>query len=62
MVWLTLYLLGKYRVFHPVQPVGFSAAVLLSSPMAVAFFVAVSRVRDYKYAITFFIIFLICRN
>lgn len=49
MVWLSLYLLGKYRAFHPVQTVGFTGAVLLSSPIAVAFFVAVSRVRDYKH-------------
>jgi len=49
MIWLTLYLLGKYRAFHPVQTVGFTGSALLSSPIAVAFFVAVSRTRDYKH-------------
>jgi len=49
MVWLALYLLGKYRAFHPVQTIGFTGAVLLSSPIAVAFFVAVSRTRDYRH-------------
>jgi membrane-associated phospholipid phosphatase len=49
MVWLVMYLMGKYRVFHEQRTVGFGPAALISSPILVAMFVAISRTMDYHH-------------
>ena len=49
MMWLVLYLYGKYQVHHPEVTSGFGTSMAVSSPLAVAFFIAVSRTMDYHH-------------
>jgi len=49
MTFLVLYLCGKTNLFSEHRTTSFAKAVLVMSPMVLAFFVAVSRTMDYHH-------------
>lgn len=49
MLFLVLYLHGKFRVYSPEHSASFSKSILLASPLAIAFFIALSRTIDYHH-------------
>jgi len=49
MLFLVLYLHGKFRVYSEGHTSSFAQSVLLASPLSIAFFVAISRTIDYHH-------------
>jgi len=49
MLFLALYLHGKFRVYSHDHSASFSKSILLASPMAIAFFISLSRAIDYHH-------------
>jgi len=49
MLFLVLYLHGKFRIYSHDHSASFSKSILFASPLAVAFFIAMSRVIDYHH-------------
>jgi len=49
MTFLSLYLLGKFKLYHTDHTSSFAKSVLMVSPMTIAFFVALSRTIDYHH-------------
>jgi len=49
MLFLVLYLHGKFRIYSEENSASFSKSILLTSPLAIAFFIAISRAIDYHH-------------
>jgi len=49
MLFLVLYLHGKFRVYSEDHSASFSKSILLTSPLAIAFFISLSRAIDYHH-------------
>jgi len=49
MLFLVLYLHGKFRVYNEEHSASFSKSILLTSPLAIAFFISLSRAIDYHH-------------
>jgi membrane-associated phospholipid phosphatase len=49
MLFLVLYLHGKFRIYSEGHTSSFAKSILLASPLSIAFFVALSRTIDYHH-------------
>jgi len=49
MLFLALYLHGKFQVYNHENSASFSKSILLASPLAIAFFISMSRAIDYHH-------------
>lgn len=49
MLFVSLYLAGKLRIFNSRQQGTFARLILVLAPLSIAFFVAISRTMDYHH-------------